>query len=102
MFYSQTIILTNSMAYGTQKFNAAFTRGSPIIPILSKINQIPRVDTYFFKVHSNIVLPSTPRPSILRGIKKYILFPPIAPKLPIKIKQAHMVNVMLETKSESV
>ena len=25
-------------------------------------NPIPRIDTYLFKVHSNIVLPSTPRP----------------------------------------
>ena len=31
----------------------------PIIPILSRINPIPRIDTYFFKVHSNIVLPSS-------------------------------------------
>ena len=23
---------------------------------------IPPIDTYFFKIHSNIVLPSTPRP----------------------------------------
>jgi hypothetical protein len=29
--------------------------GSPIIPILSRINPIPRTDAYFFKVHSNIV-----------------------------------------------
>jgi hypothetical protein len=35
---------------------------SPIIPILSRINTIPRIDTYFLKFHSNIVLPSTPRP----------------------------------------
>ena len=33
-----------------------------IIPILSRINQIPRTDTYFFKIHSNTVLPPTPRP----------------------------------------
>ena len=33
------------------------------IHILSRINPIPRIDTYLFKVHSNIVLPSTPRPS---------------------------------------
>ena len=26
------------------------------------INPIPRIDTYLFKVNSNIVLPSTPRP----------------------------------------
>ena len=39
------------MAYGTPSFNAAFTR-APIIPILSRINPIPRIDTYLFKVHS--------------------------------------------------
>ena len=49
------------MAYGTQRFNAEFTKGSPIIPILSQINQISRIDTYFFKINSNIVLPSTSR-----------------------------------------
>ena len=31
---------------------------SPIIPILSRINLIPRIDTYFFKVHSNLILSS--------------------------------------------
>ena len=25
-------------------------------------NQLPRIDTYFFKNHSNIVFPFTPRP----------------------------------------
>ena len=35
-------------------------KGSPIIPILSRINPIPRTYTYLLKVHSNIVLPSTP------------------------------------------
>ena len=33
-------------------------KGSPIIPILNRINPIPRIDTYFFKI-----LPSTPKPS---------------------------------------
>ena len=33
---------------------------SPIIPILSRVNPISRIDTYFFRIHSNIVLPSTP------------------------------------------
>ena len=47
------------MAYGTRRFNAAFT-SAPIIPILSRINPFTRTDTYLFKVHSNIVLPSTP------------------------------------------
>ena len=45
------------MAYGTRGFH----KGSPIIPILSRINPIPRIDAYLFKVHYNIVLPSTLR-----------------------------------------
>ena len=35
----------------------------PIIPLLSRIKPIPRIDTYFFKIHYNIILPSTRRPS---------------------------------------
>ena len=31
--------------------------------MMSQINPIPRIDTYFLKIHSNIALPSTPRPS---------------------------------------
>ena len=38
-------------------------KGPPIIPILSRVNPIPRIDTYSFKIHFNIVLPSMPRPS---------------------------------------
>ena len=34
---------------------------SQAIPIQSRINPI-RIDTYFFKIYSNIVLPSMPRP----------------------------------------
>ena len=37
-------------------------KGCPIIPIQSRINPISRIDTYLFKIHSNIVLPSTTRP----------------------------------------
>ena len=37
-------------------------KGSQIIPILSWINPILRIDTFIFQAHSNIVLPSTPRP----------------------------------------
>ena len=40
--------LANSMAYRTRRFNAAFTKGSPVIPILSQINKIPRIDTLRF------------------------------------------------------
>ena len=35
-------------------------KGPRISPILSRIIQIYRIDTYFFKVHSNVVLPSSP------------------------------------------
>ena len=31
-------------------------------PILSKMNPIPRINTYLFNIHSNIALSSTPRP----------------------------------------
>ena len=31
--------------------------------VTSRINSIPRIDTYFFEIHSNIVLPSMPRSS---------------------------------------
>jgi hypothetical protein len=48
------------MGYGIRRFNAAFTSA---LPIMSRINPIPRIDTYFFKIYSDIVLPSTPRPS---------------------------------------
>ena len=35
-----------------------------------KINQIPRIDTYLFKVHSNSVLPSTPKKKKIKLQKK--------------------------------
>ena len=38
------------------------SQGSPIIiPILSRINPIPYIDTYLFIYHPNILTPSTPR-----------------------------------------
>ena len=30
---------------------------------MSRTNPIPRIDTCFFNIHANIVLPSTPRPN---------------------------------------
>ena len=32
-------------------------------PYPERINPIPRIETYLFKIHSNIVLPSMPRTS---------------------------------------
>jgi hypothetical protein len=34
---------------------------SPVIPILKTNNPLLCIDIYFFKIHSNIVLPSMPR-----------------------------------------
>ena len=34
-----------------------------VLVIQNRINPIPYIDTYFFKIHSNIILPSTLRPS---------------------------------------
>ena len=38
------------------------SQGLPTIPMLSLINPILFIYNYFFKVHSNTVFPSTPRP----------------------------------------
>ena len=66
------------MTYGNRRFNEAF-KGSPIIPILSRINLIPRIDTYPFKVHSNIVLPKGFFPvglpvKILKGLPSLCIY----------------------------
>jgi hypothetical protein len=48
--------------------------GSPIIPIFNRINTIPRIDIYFFKVHSNIVLGlGLPKGPFLVGLPVTIL-----------------------------
>ena len=39
------------------------SQGPSNIDILRRIIPSPLIDTNFLKVHSNIVLPSTPRPS---------------------------------------
>ena len=62
--------------------------GSPIIPILSRINPIPRIDTYLFKVHSNIVLPSAPI-DLPKG--------PFPVDLPVKILKALLPSSILAT-----
>ena len=69
------------MAYGTWRFYAAFK----IISILSRINPIPRTDTYLFKVHSNIVLHL--------GLPKGLF--PIG--LPVKILKALLPSSILTT-----
>ena len=38
-------------------------KDSPIIPILTQTNPIPRIDTYSLNIHYNNVLPSKSRPS---------------------------------------
>ena len=66
------------------EFQCHIHKGSPIIPILSRINLIPRIDTYLSKVHSNIVLPSTPTGHFPVG-------------LPVKILKALLLSCILAT-----
>ena len=40
------------MPYESRRFNVAFTRA--LVPILSRINPIARINAYFFNNHSNI------------------------------------------------
>ena len=56
-----------------------YSQGSPIN---SYPEPIPRIDTYLFKVHCNIVLPSTPRPPV---------------GLPVKILKALLPSSILAT-----
>ena len=41
-------------------------KGTTINPILRQIKPITRIDNYFFKIHSNVVLPSTHRLFLLK------------------------------------
>ena len=62
-FTMQNLHLTNQLhGLWNPEVQCCIHKGSPIIPVLSRINSIPHIITYFFKVLSDIVLPSTPRP----------------------------------------
>ena len=45
------------------KIQCYIHKGSPIIPTLSRTKQIASIHNYLFKIHSNFVLPTTPRSS---------------------------------------
>jgi hypothetical protein len=49
-------IISNVIAYGIWRFNAKFTWAPLMIPILNQISTICYIHTYFFKIHSNVVL----------------------------------------------
>ena len=61
---------------------------SPIIPILSRINPIPRIPIYFFKAQSNIFIQSTPR-----GLSKDLFLVGV----PVKILKAILPSSILAT-----
>ena len=46
------------MVYGTRRYKVTFTKGSPIIPILRRVNLISRIDAYKY---TYIVLSSMAR-----------------------------------------
>ena len=48
-------------------------KDSSTIPILSRTNLIPRIDTYFFKIQSNIVLLGLPRGLFTVALTDYFL-----------------------------
>ena len=74
------------MAYGIRRFNAEFTR-STVNLLLSRINPVPRIGTYLFKTHSNIVLPP------LHSLPK-VLFPV---GLNVKLLKAQLPSSILAT-----
>ena len=82
------LILTN-LLYGlwNLEVQCRIHKGPPIIPILSRISLIPHIDTYFFKIYSDIVLPS-----MLRSHKG--LFPA---GVPVKILKVYLSSSILAT-----
>ena len=62
-----TELATNPMAYDTRRFNAAFTR-TPIIPILSWINPIPRIGSLPISLRSILILASHLLLGLLKGL----------------------------------
>ena len=75
------------MNCGTRRFNIAL-QGLSSDPILSRINPIPRIDTHFFKIYSNI-------PSHLRQHLPKSLFPV---GVPVKILKALLPSSILATR----
>jgi len=47
--------------YVTRRFNTAFTRARPPLPMLSRIISVPDPPTHFWRIHFNSILPSMPR-----------------------------------------
>ena len=88
-----TIIYVKDMHYNylhglwNPEVQCRIHKGSPIIPILSRINPIPRIDTYLFKVHSNIVL------QLRLGLPKGLF--PVG--LPVKILKELLPSSILAT-----
>ena len=64
--------------------------GSPRITILSQINPIPRIDTSFFKVHSNIF---SSRLGLTKGLFPVVLRVKIIPSSILVLWHAHL-NVL--------
>ena len=78
------------MTYGTRRFHKA----SPIIPILSQINPIPRIAIYFLKIHS--ILSSQPHLGAHVKILKALLSSPIQGRCPADLLYLITMTVLGE------
>ena len=70
--------------------------GSPKIPILRQINLISHIDMYLFKIHSNIVLRSTPKGLFPVGLPVKMLKAPL-PSSILATRPAHLYLLDLIT-----
>ena len=53
--------LTNSLVNGTQMIQCCINKAYPMVSSLSWFHPFHYIDAHFFKIHSNMVIPSTDR-----------------------------------------
>ena len=103
-FISQHLYSCNNQLYGLRnsEVQCRICEDSQIIPIQSRINSFSRIDTCFFKIRSNIVLPSTPRPSYIYILKIKLNLWLTAPKGAKPVNQTPATDWQMAARRDNV
>ena len=78
-------------------FQCRIHKDSPLIPILSGINPAPRIETYVFKIHCDVVLPKGRRSFALLKSSSVMLIS----RCSLRLKQNISLLALLEVIHES-